>query len=138
MNHTQEQQWIAQAQQGDQEAFEQLVHLYVVVEGGVPDKEARRISKNLVERLDRLYERIYDGQRHKRADHQQKQGDGDGPAQRAGEPDAAFSPFHLVQMHSLLHHASPPPSQVSLRRAFLIRTQDMSIIANSTTAIADA
>ena len=28
MNHTQEQQWIAQAQQGDQEAFEQLVHLY--------------------------------------------------------------------------------------------------------------
>ena len=28
MDHTQEQQWIAQARQGDQVAFEQLVHLY--------------------------------------------------------------------------------------------------------------
>ena len=28
MDHTQEQQWIAQARQGNQEAFEQLVHLY--------------------------------------------------------------------------------------------------------------
>ena len=120
------------------EGLAQLVYLHVVVKGGVLDEKTRRIGEDFVERLDGLNKRVDNRQRHEGADNQQEQGDGDGPAHRAGKPDAASASFHLVQTHGLLHHASPPPCQVSLRRAFLIRTQDISIIANSTTAMADA